>query len=51
MDDPSVVFISHGGCEDEAKGLAESIQAKWFCMPFLQYLKIVFSFNLTLIFC
>ncbi|MDE7054796.1 MAG: DegV family protein [Oscillospiraceae bacterium] len=29
VDDPSVVFISHGGCEDEAKGLAESIQAKF----------------------
>ena len=29
VEDPSVVFISHGDCEEEAKGLAEAIQAKY----------------------
>ena len=29
VEDPSVVFISHGDCEDEARGLADMIQAKY----------------------
>ena len=29
VDDPSVVFISHGDCEEEAKGLAEAIRARY----------------------
>ena len=29
VDDPSVVFISHGDCEDEAMALGEAIQAKY----------------------
>lgn len=29
VEDPSVVFISHGDCEDDAKGLAEAIRAKY----------------------
>lgn len=29
VEDPSVVFISHGDCEEDAKGLAEMIKAKY----------------------
>ena len=29
VDDPSVVFISHGDCEDEAVALGEAIKAKY----------------------
>lgn len=29
VDDPSVVFISHGDCEEDAKWLADAIQAKY----------------------
>ncbi len=29
VEDPSVVFISHGDCEEEARGLAEAIQARY----------------------
>lgn len=29
VEDPSVVFISHGDCEDDAKWLADAIQAKY----------------------